>query len=71
VAEVVRRQVASGVAVVNVAVADLEVVRQEIANLQAAVPEAKPTDAFMTAALPGVIALFPPNGVHRTRLQRC
>jgi 5-methyltetrahydropteroyltriglutamate--homocysteine methyltransferase len=40
---------------------DLEAVRTDIANLQAAVADAEVEDAFMTAASPGVIAVFLPN----------
>ena len=39
----------------------LEAVRTDIANLQAAVADAEVEDAFMTAASPGVIAVFLPN----------
>jgi 5-methyltetrahydropteroyltriglutamate--homocysteine methyltransferase len=40
---------------------DLEAVRTDIANLQAAVAGAAVEDAFMTAASPGVIAVFLQN----------
>lgn len=40
---------------------DLDAVRADIANLQAAVSAAEVQDAFMTAASPGVISVFLPN----------
>jgi 5-methyltetrahydropteroyltriglutamate--homocysteine methyltransferase len=40
---------------------DLDAVRADIANLQAAVGAAEVQDAFMTAASPGVISVFLPN----------
>jgi 5-methyltetrahydropteroyltriglutamate--homocysteine methyltransferase len=45
----------------EIRVRSLEPVRTDIANLQAAVAAARPVDAFMNAASPGVIALFQPN----------
>ncbi len=40
---------------------DLDAVRADIANLQAAVAASEVEDAFMTAASPGVISVFLPN----------
>ena len=48
-------------------VADHQAVHQDIDNLRAAVAEAKPTDVFMTAASPGVIALFLSNTYYPSR----
>jgi len=44
-----------------IAVKDMEPCNTDLANLQAAVSAHAPTDAFMNAASPGVIALFQPN----------
>ena len=44
-----------------IAVKDTEPCAIDLANLQAAVDVHGPTDAFMNAASPGVIALFQPN----------
>lgn len=40
---------------------DLDAVRDDVANLKAAVDQAEVTDAFMTAASPGVISVFLSN----------
>jgi 5-methyltetrahydropteroyltriglutamate--homocysteine methyltransferase len=48
-------------------VADHQAVRQDIDNLRAAVAEATPKDVFMTAASPGVIALFLGNIYYPSR----
>lgn len=40
---------------------DMEPVRSDISNLQAAAAKHRPTGTFMNAASPGVIALFQPN----------
>jgi 5-methyltetrahydropteroyltriglutamate--homocysteine methyltransferase len=45
----------------DIAVKSLAPVRSDIGNLQAAVAAARPREAFMNAASPGVIALFQPN----------
>jgi 5-methyltetrahydropteroyltriglutamate--homocysteine methyltransferase len=45
----------------EIGVKSLDPVRADIANLQAAATAARPTEAFMNAASPGVIALFQPN----------
>jgi 5-methyltetrahydropteroyltriglutamate--homocysteine methyltransferase len=45
---------------------DLDAVRTDIANLQAAVAAAEVEDAFMTAASPGVISVFLPNKHYAT-----
>jgi 5-methyltetrahydropteroyltriglutamate--homocysteine methyltransferase len=45
---------------------DLEAVRADIANLEAAVADADVEDAFMTAASPGVISVFLPNRHYAT-----
>jgi 5-methyltetrahydropteroyltriglutamate--homocysteine methyltransferase len=48
-------------------VADHGAVRQDIETLRTAVAEARPTGVFMTAASPGVIALFLPNAYYPSR----
>lgn len=45
----------------DIAVKDMGPVQEDIANLQAAIEKHTPTDSFMNAASPGVIALFQPN----------
>jgi 5-methyltetrahydropteroyltriglutamate--homocysteine methyltransferase len=45
----------------DIRVKSLEPARADIGNLSAAVAAARPTEAFMNAASPGVIALFQPN----------
>jgi 5-methyltetrahydropteroyltriglutamate--homocysteine methyltransferase len=44
-----------------VAVKDHAAVKNDVANFAAAIEAAKPVDAFMTAASPGVISSFQPN----------
>jgi 5-methyltetrahydropteroyltriglutamate--homocysteine methyltransferase len=39
----------------------------DVANMRAAIKAAQPTDAFLNAASPGVIALFQPNDYYRTQ----
>ena len=51
----------------EIRVKSLEPVRSDIGNLQAATAAARPTEAFMNAASPGVIALFQPNDYYRTQ----
>jgi 5-methyltetrahydropteroyltriglutamate--homocysteine methyltransferase len=51
----------------EVRVKSLDPVRTDIANLQAAAAAARPTEAFMNAASPGVIALFQPNDHYPTQ----
>ena len=41
-------------------------VDKELENLKAAVAQAKPTEAFMSAASPGVISIFLPNSYYKT-----
>jgi 5-methyltetrahydropteroyltriglutamate--homocysteine methyltransferase len=41
-------------------------VDKELENLKAAVAQAKPTEAFMSAASPGVISIFLPNTYYKT-----
>ena len=41
-------------------------VDKELANLKAAVAQAKPVEAFMSAASPGVISIFLPNSYYKT-----
>jgi 5-methyltetrahydropteroyltriglutamate--homocysteine methyltransferase len=48
-------------------VRDPNAVEEDIANLKSAVAGAQPTDVFMTAASPGVIALFLPNEYYPSR----
>jgi 5-methyltetrahydropteroyltriglutamate--homocysteine methyltransferase len=47
-----------------VALVNRQPVARDVANLKAAVAEAKPAGAFMTAASPGVIARFHPNAYY-------
>jgi 5-methyltetrahydropteroyltriglutamate--homocysteine methyltransferase len=51
----------------EVRVKSLDPVRTDIANLQAAAAATQPTEAFMNAASPGVIALFQPNDHYPTQ----
>ena len=51
----------------EIRVKSLEPVRIDIANLQAAAAAALPTEAFINAASPGVIALFQPNDHYRSQ----
>jgi len=51
----------------EIRVKSLEPARTDIANLQAAATAARPAEAFMNAASPGVIALFQPNDHYRTQ----
>lgn len=44
-----------------IAVKDMQPCMNDLANLQSGVDAHRPTDAFMNAASPGVIALFQPN----------
>lgn len=41
--------------------------KQDVANFRAAIDKHQPTDAFMNAASPGVIALFLPNKHYKTQ----
>ena len=50
-----------------IAVKSLEPVRADIARLQSAAAAAGPSEAFMNAASPGVIALFQPNEYYPTQ----
>lgn len=50
-----------------IATKSLEPLRTDIDNLRKAVEAAKPTEAFMNAASPGVIALFQPNDYYPTQ----
>ncbi len=50
----------------DIAVKDMGPVKVDIDNLLAAVAEHKPTQGFMNAASPGVIALFQPNKHYAT-----
>ncbi len=45
----------------DIRVKDMEPVGEDIANMQAAIGKHEPTEGFMNAASPGVIALFQPN----------
>jgi 5-methyltetrahydropteroyltriglutamate--homocysteine methyltransferase len=49
-----------------IAVKDREALRRDLANMRAAVDAAKPADAFLTAASPGVVASFLPNRYYPT-----
>ena len=50
----------------DIEVRDHEAVREDIANFKAAVAASKPTDAFLTAASPGVVTVFHPNHHYKT-----
>ena len=50
-----------------ITVKNLEPMKTDVANLTAAVAAAKPVEAFMNAASPGVIALFQPNDYYKTQ----
>src|SRR6185312_17483586 len=49
-----------------IAVRDLSGLKRDIANLKAALSEAKVAEGFMNAASPGTIAVFQPNEYYRT-----
>ncbi len=51
-----------------IAVTDHEAARKDVANFRVAIDAAKPVDAFMTAASPGVISSFQPNKYYPTHL---
>jgi len=50
-----------------IAVKNLEPMQIDVANLRAGVKAGQPTEAFMNAASPGVIALFQPNEYYKTQ----
>jgi 5-methyltetrahydropteroyltriglutamate--homocysteine methyltransferase len=45
----------------DIRLSDHEAVKQDVANLKAAMAASKPVDAFMPAASPGVVSAFQPN----------
>jgi 5-methyltetrahydropteroyltriglutamate--homocysteine methyltransferase len=47
-------------------ITDREAVHQDIANFREAIGKAKPTDAFMNAASPGIVSSFQPNQYYPT-----
>ena len=47
-------------------ITDREAVDQDIANFREAISKAKPTDAFMNAASPGIVSSFQPNQYYPT-----
>ena len=51
----------------SIGVRSMEPVKTDIGNLQAAIAATPPTEAFMNAASPGVIALFQPNDHYATQ----
>ena len=51
----------------EIKVKNLGPARTDIANLKAAIAESNPTEAFINAASPGVIALFQPNDFYKTQ----
>ena len=53
--------------VAAVTVKDLQPLKTDLRNLNAAAAAAHPTGTFMNAASPGVIALFQPNDFYRTQ----
>jgi 5-methyltetrahydropteroyltriglutamate--homocysteine methyltransferase len=50
-----------------IATKSLAPLRTDIENLRQAVEQGRPTEAFMNAASPGVIALFQPNDYYKTQ----
>lgn len=53
--------------VAEIKVKNLEPMKVDIANMQAAVAAAKPAEAFINTASPGTIALFQPNEFYKTQ----
>ena len=53
--------------VAEIRVSDLRPAQTDIDNLQAAIDASAPTEGFLNAASPGVIALFQPNDYYRTQ----
>jgi 5-methyltetrahydropteroyltriglutamate--homocysteine methyltransferase len=51
----------------EIRVASMEPALADIANMKAAISDAKPTEAFINAASPGVIALFQPNDYYKSQ----
>jgi 5-methyltetrahydropteroyltriglutamate--homocysteine methyltransferase len=51
----------------EVRVEHAEPLQADLANMRAAIDAAAPTEAFLNAASPGVIALFQPNDYYRTQ----
>jgi 5-methyltetrahydropteroyltriglutamate--homocysteine methyltransferase len=51
-----------------VTVKDRDAAKTDVANFRAAIDAAKPVDAFMTAASPGVVSSFQPNQFYPTHL---
>jgi 5-methyltetrahydropteroyltriglutamate--homocysteine methyltransferase len=51
-----------------VALADAEAVKQDIANLRAAVSQVSVTEAFLNAASPGIVSSFQPNQFYPNHL---
>lgn len=47
-------------------ITDREAVHQDVANFREALAKAKPTDAFMNAASPGIVSSFQPNQYYPT-----
>jgi 5-methyltetrahydropteroyltriglutamate--homocysteine methyltransferase len=53
--------------VAEIRVSDLRPAQTDIDNLRAAIDASAPTEGFLNAASPGVIALFQPNDYYRTQ----
>lgn len=53
--------------VAEIRVSDLRPAQTDVDNLQAAIDASGPTEGFLNAASPGVIALFQPNDYYRTQ----
>jgi 5-methyltetrahydropteroyltriglutamate--homocysteine methyltransferase len=51
----------------EIGIKNLEPLRKDLANMRAAVNASQPTDAFLNAASPGVVALFQPNDFYPTQ----
>jgi 5-methyltetrahydropteroyltriglutamate--homocysteine methyltransferase len=51
----------------EITVRNMAPLQEDLANIRAAVAAAKPTEGFMNAASPGVVALFQPNDFYRTQ----
>lgn len=53
--------------VAEICVSDLQPAQTDVENMQAAVAASSPTEGFINAASPGVIALFQPNDYYRSQ----
>jgi 5-methyltetrahydropteroyltriglutamate--homocysteine methyltransferase len=51
----------------EITVKNMAPLQEDLKNIRAAIAAAKPTEGFMNAASPGVVALFQPNDFYRTQ----